>query len=488
MGPGRDLEKRSETNMEIVANKAGGNFAKELEDELLKYTVNCEDISTMDAPLVEQTEEVHKISDVEVNVTECTNSGGNAISEVECQDTTENSSSFDDSDSGVENGNTEVVSHFHGEAASALNFDGFGEIFRMRRKKLTTHWRSFIQPLVWRCKWAELQIKKFQSQAQEYDRELAEYAQQKQHQSENLTLEGGVKSLPFSCNNARSKVLRRKKRRRTEATTDVAAYMSRHNLFSYYENRKSFAEVAVVDDELKNPAIPTEKINIDDDFWANDELKWLESRDSDNSWEHVLQKIGFLQSQVGKMKSRVDKVMSENAGKNSFTDDLSLLMPSNALVGSPRNTASLSNNGDRMPVGSYIASQLLSEYNMGDIVKHETSGLSLGDVPDVIESTDQSLLGDSCKTAEDDVLIDNKRVKEEINNIEKVKIQATQTPLVLKDGSGSTIPPVAADPDLATDDQPPPKLRSISKLTAPKTRRKRGRRKGSGQWSRRSSG
>lgn len=145
-------------------------------------------------------------------------------------------------------------------------------------------------------------------------------------------------------------------------------------------------------------AIATERINFDDDFWANDEMQWLESRDSVNSWEHILRKIGYLQSQVAQMKSRVDKVMSEDVGKYSSADDLSLLMPSNALIGSPRNTASLSNNGDRMPVGSYITSQLLSEYNMGDIVKRETSGLSLGDLPDVIESTDQSVLGDLCKT------------------------------------------------------------------------------------------
>lgn len=89
--------------------------------------------------------------------------------------------------------------------------------------------------------------------------------------------------------------------------------------------------------------------------------------------------------------------------------------------------------------------------------------------------------------AEDYLLIDNTRVKEEMNNFEEVEIQAIQKPLVLNDGSGSTIPPLPADADQANDDQPPPKLRSISKLTAPKTRRKRGKRKGSGQWKRRSS-
>lgn len=88
---------------------------------------------------------------------------------------------------------------------------------------------------MWRCKWVELQMKKLEAQAQEYDRKLEEYSQRKQVQLEKHSLGGlGVKSLPFHQDYARSEVLRRKKRRRAEATTDVTAYMSHHNLFSYY--------------------------------------------------------------------------------------------------------------------------------------------------------------------------------------------------------------------------------------------------------------
>lgn len=108
-------------------------------------------------------------------------------------------------------------------------------IFLVLRKKLTSHWRSFIHPLMWRCKWVELQIKKLEAQAQKYDRKLQEYSQKKQAQLEKSALEGlGIKSLTFAENNVRSEVHRRKKRRRAEATEDVAAYMSHHNLFSYY--------------------------------------------------------------------------------------------------------------------------------------------------------------------------------------------------------------------------------------------------------------
>lgn len=78
---------------------------------------------------------------------------------------------------------------------------------------------------------------------------------------------------------------------------------------------------------------------------------------------------------------------------------------------------------------------------------------------------------------------------EQMYNFEEVKIHPIQRPLVLKDGSGNTSPPVPAEPGLPADDQPPPKIRSIAKLTAPKSKRKRGRRKGAaGRRSRRSTG
>lgn len=104
-----------------------------------------------------------------------------------------------------------------------------------RKKRLTSHWRTFIQPLMWRCKWVELQIKKFQSQAKKYDTKLAEMNQRKLCRLENLKSEGiGGKSLPFSNNCRREKVMQRKKRKRVEDTMDAATYMSHHNMFSYY--------------------------------------------------------------------------------------------------------------------------------------------------------------------------------------------------------------------------------------------------------------
>lgn len=120
--------------MEASTYKADGYYAKELEDELMKFTVKYD--YEVDTNLVEKTDEVQTNSDMEVNITECTKSLSNKLVAAEYQDTTESSSSFDDSNSGVENvdtlGDSEASSGYRGDTASALDFDGFSERFRMR--------------------------------------------------------------------------------------------------------------------------------------------------------------------------------------------------------------------------------------------------------------------------------------------------------------------------------------------------------------------
>lgn len=93
---------------------------------------------------------------------------------------------------------------------------------------------------MWRCRWLELQIKKLQSQAFKYDRELALYDQRKQSVYGNFSMEGfDVKSIGFSSHTQRHRVMKRKRRKKTEETTDVASYMGHHNLFSYYGIKSS---------------------------------------------------------------------------------------------------------------------------------------------------------------------------------------------------------------------------------------------------------
>lgn len=87
---------------------------------------------------------------------------------------------------------------------------------------------------MWRCKWTELRIKEIEHQALKYSNELAAYDQRKLSGIDPSTIEGfGSKSLPYSNQYYREKAIKRRKRKRVEDTTDIASYMSDHNLFSY---------------------------------------------------------------------------------------------------------------------------------------------------------------------------------------------------------------------------------------------------------------
>ncbi|KAL1543330.1 hypothetical protein AAHA92_20319 [Salvia divinorum] len=438
--------------MEASSYKSDGMLAKEIEDELMKYTKKYD--HKMEPNLVVKTNEVKTDSDPEVNITECTKSLGNELVETDIQDKTETSSSFEDCNSGVESddafGDSEASSDFRGDAAaSALDFDGFGERFRQRRKKLTTHWRSFIHPLMWRCKWVELQIKKLQSRAHLYDRELEVYDLKRQTELNSSTMVDGTKSLPFSQENAKSDVFRRKKRRRTEVTTVVAAYMSQHNLFSCYENKKYLTEGAFMNNELKNPA--SRKITTDLQILDDDELLPLDLGDDDNSIGQILLKIDVLHSKVGKLRSKFDRITTENAERISFAENLDL---------PPLD----SENGVE---GMHMASQTTAA------VVSQTGASSYVDVPVTSANISPSCFK-AYKPLEDEILIDNQRVKEEMDSFEEVKIQ--EMPMVLKDETDNTTPPVIAEPGTA-DDQPPAKVRSIAKLTGARSKRKRGRKK-----------
>lgn len=205
--------------------------------------------------------------------------------------------------------------------------------------------------------------------------------------------------------------------------------------------------------------------------------------DGDTSLEKILRKIGVLQSQVIQLKTRLDKVTSEN-GMISSTDDLISLLPCNGLDRSARSSA-LQDSRVKTSAGSRdVVSQLISEYNM---VMPDTAASSRGksvNAPDVIENTDRSLLLDTNTNPEDGILIYNQRMKEEMSNFEEFKIHCVEKPQVLEHSQKVTIPASIPDPDpdLPLDDQPAPKIRSISKLTAPKSKKRKARRRaGSGK-------
>ncbi|KAL3350152.1 hypothetical protein AABB24_022922 [Solanum stoloniferum] len=473
---GRELENKQNTDMilEASAKKQNGSDSKELEASYANCAINYEDHTS----LAEQVkEEAHGIEDDEIDIIECTDPADNVLVQSDSEELTESSSSFGSIFSESENctamNDTECTSEYNGDATAELAFSRFGDIFRMTRKKVTPHWRDFIQPIRQRCKLIELKLHLLQSQSRKYEKQMRDDNHQMKLQMGSVPLEDlGSKSLPFSCNSLRDNVVKRKKRRRTEDTLDIAAYMSHHPLFSFFEKRKSSADGSFLDNELDKIAICSDKINADDDLHQ-------QPADGDASLEKILHKIGVLQSQVIQLKTRLDKVTSEN-GMFSSTDDLKLLLPCNVLGSSARSSALLQDNRGKMPVGSHdVVSQLISEYNM--VMPPDNAASRHGqavNVPDVIESTDRSLLMDTNTNSEDGVLIYNQKMKEEMSNFEEFKIHSAENHQVLEHVQKVTIPASVPDPDLAGDDQPAPKIRSISQLSAPKSKKRKARRRG----------
>ncbi|KAK8270827.1 hypothetical protein V6Z12_D11G222500 [Gossypium hirsutum] len=361
--------------------------------------------------------------------------------------------SGDENDSAISD--AEVESALSGGSPFGSLFDG---LFQMRKRKLTDHWRRFIHPLMWRFKWLELQLKELKSQASRYDREIVEYDQKRKFEYEKFTIEGlNVKSQPFQCQVQRKKVMKRRKRKRIENTTDLVSYMSCHNIYSYYGTKTDYTN---------------------DDYGFIDDLSHLEFSDTDTLSEQILRKIDLLQSQARKLKTRVDKTVTESPRKFSSINMLS----SPALTGS-RNQPSPTRSGDRALVRSqHTSSQHRSECHFRVLFRPGSAVSSHGEVtpfPDMIEGSGQHLAGISYENKEDDILIHNQAAKEELQNFQSgltQKAEESRIPIE-KPKTVSTALAPADNPPTNPPVPPNVKLTSTSKSKGPSNKRKRGKRK-----------
>ncbi|KAI3791044.1 hypothetical protein L2E82_04595 [Cichorium intybus] len=234
-------------------------------------------------------------------------------------DETEYSTSFADTASTNDNNSsalsdTEVESKLHSDTNGfSSSFDEFGGAFRVRKKKLTSHWRNFIRPVMWRCKWAELKIKQFESQALQYTKTIAAYDQTKHLANQSIPEGFTSRSMPFTCQGHHSKLMKRRKRVRVEDTTDAKLYMSKHILFSYHESRKSDPDGASITEDFDDPVLTGQKATSQEEGGFEEHSKWsfVEDKD-DNEMEQILGKIEIAQTRVHKLKSQLDLLISEN--------------------------------------------------------------------------------------------------------------------------------------------------------------------------------
>ncbi|KAF1877289.1 hypothetical protein Lal_00012060 [Lupinus albus] len=256
--------------------------------------------------------------DVEVNITGCTNAGKALVVEDCCEDATECSSSFADTGSETKNASlsdTEVESQMCADNGSSSMRDDYCGAPRRRKKRMTTtHWRRFIGPLMWRCKWVELKLKQLQSEELKYDKELAAYNHTKDLDFAHLTLDGfDIKSVPISGRMHRNKVMKRNKRKRVEEECDLASYMSNHTLFSYFEKTDHTAGACMKD--FHGVSIGGNDENIHQEFKLSDIWSSIDYKINDKSLDDIIKKIEAVKSQVHKLKTRIGNVVSENQGR-----------------------------------------------------------------------------------------------------------------------------------------------------------------------------
>ncbi|KAL6573442.1 hypothetical protein OROHE_001901 [Orobanche hederae] len=475
--------------------------------------------------------------DVSIDVLEFSQKKGVRVETKEDPDATENSSSFADTISGNENNSgfsdAEVESQFFQDSDLALPFDGLGSVFPVRKKKLTAHWRDFIYPLMWRCKWTELRIKELESQASKYAREISIHNRGKHIALDQTTVEqSGSKSLPFTRLSHGKKPMKRRKRKRKIKEVIWMEFLhgrilvvqgsrcTKHPLCARVRGRvpttrvkcrqtldySAFLQEAV--SRIRTRDLKVTRQHLDRyqhvtghaEFGIHDDHVFPED-DSNNNYnflEQILRKIELVQGRVNKMKDKLDLVMTKNAVRFSSSKSLSQLVQTSS-VRSPTFSAC---NGDTVSVGGslYASPQHMTDYDIRDLMMPDSAVSSFGEatipIPDIIESTVGLLssidvtqhhthVGDSSERIVDNMLIQNEAADIEGSTLKNTQDAENSGEEESNNPMLSALETAIVSKGVATTEQSVLKSSLSSEIHFPKNKRKRGERKaGSGNWTR----
>lgn len=136
MGPELESNGKSGVTPEAPSSKENGVVSADSTEKCLKCDTNYGGSTLEVSGCVVEPLVACRSNEAEAGVTRFTNPGVDGLVKAECQEATENSSSFDETNSGIENsGNlsdSEVMSSFHTDGSSALPLNGFPDIFRLR--------------------------------------------------------------------------------------------------------------------------------------------------------------------------------------------------------------------------------------------------------------------------------------------------------------------------------------------------------------------
>ncbi|BAT83426.1 uncharacterized protein HKW66_Vig0110580 [Vigna angularis] len=358
--------------------------------------------------------------DVQVNIVGSGSGtfGGKAVEDA-CDEATDSecssSSSFGDTDSGTEDASCSAFTNTEIESLPICDGDQSKTSLSRKNKARTWHWRSFIHPVKWRCKWLELQVKKLNTLALKYDKELAAYDHRKQLEFSKFTIDDlNVKSVPIYDGTGRNKVMKRKKRNKTEEH-NLSSYISKHSIFSYYENKN---QGTCVEDSCGDT------LNFTEEFKFNDTLSTADLEDNDKTIIDVIKRIEELQSHVGKLKTRIDNVVRENPGKLCSVTQLGMTGPSDGLHHSGHNSSSLICNDNTFPVRFVRASSpYKSELNKEDLFLNQNTLPTRAMTTPFIETTNMPQHEFLPDNTEYGILIQNQAAKEELHDFESGRNQ-----------------------------------------------------------------
>ncbi|XP_014496601.1 uncharacterized protein LOC106758176 isoform X2 [Vigna radiata var. radiata] len=358
--------------------------------------------------------------DVQVNIVGSGSGtfGGKAVEDA-CDDATDSecssSSSFGDTDSGTEDASCSAFTNTEIESLPMCDGDQSKTSLSRKNKATTWHWRNFIHPVKWRCKWLELQVKKLNTLALKYDKELAVYDHRKQLEFSKFTIDDlNVKSVPIYDGIGRNKVMKRKKRNKAEER-NLSSYISKHSIFSYYENKN---RGTCVEDSCGDTLNFTEEVKL------NETLSTADLEDNDKTIIDVIKRIEELESHVGKLKTRIDNVVRENPGKFCSVTQLGMTGPSDGLNHSGHNSSSLIGNDNTFPVRFLRASsQNKSELNKEDLLLTQNTLPTRAMTTPFIGTTNMPQHEFLQDNTEDEILIQNQAGKEELHDFERVRNQ-----------------------------------------------------------------
>ncbi|KAK6914493.1 hypothetical protein RJ641_021814 [Dillenia turbinata] len=499
-----DVEPRHapESMTKLAADEEDESFLADIDGMDLECMGTLQDVFETEAIFDVKKDASECDMDVEVDIEECGDANNIRFEKAEDPDATDYSSSFGNTNSGAENcsgfSDAEVESQLRNDLCFPPPFDGLDSEFRPRKRKLTKHWRNFIRPIMWRCQWLEVKIKQIESQAAKYARKLAAYDYNELELNQYTLEDVGSKSLPFCGLYQRRKAMRRRRRKTVEETTDIALYFSQHNIFSYFENKRSDPDGASSAADCGNLGLSEQHTKGNGESIVDNLTLEVPATD-DSYWEKMLWKMEIAQAHVRKLRSQLEMVTPEDVWSLSQVDNLSLSSTYEEEMSSIHSPTLLDGNQDTTAGEGLLPSvPLLLEHVNGNPLMHEDNMPSYQDaitVPDVVESTVGVLSATDVSLHHpilivDNTLVLNKAAEGDENVFSAISNQCLEKSQEPQKGEkDNTDCPQGSLPDLdikgkAVLAQSTLTSHLASELQFPKNNRKRGERKaGIGAWS-----